>query len=582
MELNISISQLKRTCHQLGLERWPHRKLASLHQLRSFLEQQPLRDAHIQQAHLMRIELEMQRILNNPNHVIDPELLALRRYSWKRAQRIKNSASSSGPATPQHVHSPSPSLASPCPSGSLQQASTWLGTSCRSTDSTMESIHSVCGTRSWAGNNSLERVSGGPGCSPPAAAFRHQQDQPDTQQEWLQQGQWLKEQQWQSCLPPRALPLKHIKSVCTSELELMLDSLASSSVTQPHEMQGRALHYNAEAVHPVLKRNLPNPEQSARRYRTECGALESVSGHAYPAAVKQDEEDVRLNVRRQLGPQFCGESRSMDVAQAATATAPPLPTPALTCPKMFSKYWGVDCRIGSAPFSSILAQGSSPAVQGSSPAPLLPLEYEPLPTRSATSFWQSRPHGVWPGTCMGIEDMEFMLAGSMWQQQPADMRTTPGSLPGAEEWTLAPAPAPPQPALQPASPKPSTPSCPPFVYTVGHFTHTLDAWLRPVSLPGAIPSQLLDDPRPDAEGSERLLGQDALPELLNDPLLGPGAGVMDAYCDDVLGMFHEQASSLGTAEVLSSQDAWWPVDLELDEALQALLHGEAGSAQGLI
>ncbi|KAL6747361.1 hypothetical protein V8C86DRAFT_2911733 [Haematococcus lacustris] len=339
MEVNISISQLKRTCHQLGLERWPHRKLASLHQLRSFLQQEPVRDAHIQQAHLMRIELEMQRILNNPNHVIDPELLALRRYSWKRAQRIKNSASSSGPATPQHVPSTSPSLASPCPSGSLQQASTWLGTSCCSSDSTMERNHSVCETRGWAGNNSLERVSGGSGLSPPAAAFRYQQDQPDNQQERLQQWQWLQEPQWQPCLPSKALPHKHIKSVCTSELELILDSLASTSATQPRGMQDRGLHYNQEAVHPVLKRNSTNPEQSARRYRTECGALESVSGQACPAAVEQD-EDVRLKVRWQLGPQFCGESRSTDVAQAATATAPPLPTPALTCPKMFSEYRG--------------------------------------------------------------------------------------------------------------------------------------------------------------------------------------------------------------------------------------------------
>ncbi|KAL6763194.1 hypothetical protein V8C86DRAFT_3130136 [Haematococcus lacustris] len=243
MELNISISQLKRTCHQLGLERWPHRKLASLHQLRSFLEQEPVRDAHIQQAHLMRIELEMQRILNNPNHVIDPELLALRRYSWKRAQRIKNSASSS------------------------------------------------------------------------AAAFRYQQDQPDNQQERLQQWQWLQEPQWQPCLPSKALPHKHIKSVCTSELELILDSLASASATQPRGMQDRGLHYNQEAVHPVLKRNSTNPEQSARRYRTECGALESVSGQACPAAVEQD-EDVRLKVRWQLGPQFCGESRNALASQA--------------------------------------------------------------------------------------------------------------------------------------------------------------------------------------------------------------------------------------------------------------------------
>ncbi|KAJ9510638.1 hypothetical protein QJQ45_027557, partial [Haematococcus lacustris] len=98
-ELHISLAHLKRTCQQLGVVRWPYRKLDSLYQLRSYLEKQPRPNAALQRAHLRAIELELQRIYNDPNHEIGADLMALRRHCWKQAQRIKNRASCSSLAS---------------------------------------------------------------------------------------------------------------------------------------------------------------------------------------------------------------------------------------------------------------------------------------------------------------------------------------------------------------------------------------------------------------------------------------------------------------------------------------------------
>ncbi|KAL6745684.1 hypothetical protein V8C86DRAFT_1693975 [Haematococcus lacustris] len=49
-ELHISLAQLKRTCQQLGVVRWPYRKLDSLYQLRSHLEKHPRRHVTLQQV----------------------------------------------------------------------------------------------------------------------------------------------------------------------------------------------------------------------------------------------------------------------------------------------------------------------------------------------------------------------------------------------------------------------------------------------------------------------------------------------------------------------------------------------------
>ncbi|KAJ9508718.1 hypothetical protein QJQ45_028010 [Haematococcus lacustris] len=119
-ELHISLAHLKRTCQQLGVVRWPYRKLDSLYQLRSYLEKQPRPNAALQRAHLRAIELELQRIYNDPNHEIGADLMALRRHCWKQAQRIKNRASCSSLASASTLQGPA-SPSSQQSSGSRQR-----------------------------------------------------------------------------------------------------------------------------------------------------------------------------------------------------------------------------------------------------------------------------------------------------------------------------------------------------------------------------------------------------------------------------------------------------------------------------
>ncbi|KAL6765354.1 hypothetical protein V8C86DRAFT_3181177 [Haematococcus lacustris] len=87
-ELGVSVASLKTMCIKLNMTRWPHRKIASLHQLKSFLLFQPLKEQHLQQEHLAAIEEELAAVQRDPNHTVRSSLTYLRRCVWKRAQRM--------------------------------------------------------------------------------------------------------------------------------------------------------------------------------------------------------------------------------------------------------------------------------------------------------------------------------------------------------------------------------------------------------------------------------------------------------------------------------------------------------------
>ncbi|KAJ9525718.1 hypothetical protein QJQ45_003456 [Haematococcus lacustris] len=72
-------------------------KLASLRQLRSFLEQQQGCCPTAQQAQLARVDQEIACVMDNPDHPLNPELDALRRLCWKRAQRLRGRSRAAGP-----------------------------------------------------------------------------------------------------------------------------------------------------------------------------------------------------------------------------------------------------------------------------------------------------------------------------------------------------------------------------------------------------------------------------------------------------------------------------------------------------
>lgn len=99
-ELNISMAKLKQLCQEHGIGRWPHRIIASLNQMRASLMEQPGRSQAEQQAGLATVETELQKVMLDPNHKVDAQLLVLRRQSWKRAQRLRSRGESSTPSTP--------------------------------------------------------------------------------------------------------------------------------------------------------------------------------------------------------------------------------------------------------------------------------------------------------------------------------------------------------------------------------------------------------------------------------------------------------------------------------------------------
>ncbi|KAL6765359.1 hypothetical protein V8C86DRAFT_2430796 [Haematococcus lacustris] len=78
-ELGVSVASLKTMCIKLNMTRWPHRKIASLHQLKSFLLFQPLKEQHLQQEHLAAIEEELAAVQRDPNHTVRSSLTYLRR-----------------------------------------------------------------------------------------------------------------------------------------------------------------------------------------------------------------------------------------------------------------------------------------------------------------------------------------------------------------------------------------------------------------------------------------------------------------------------------------------------------------------
>ncbi|GFH14060.1 hypothetical protein HaLaN_10036 [Haematococcus lacustris] len=77
-------------CSDINIERWPFRKLSGLQQLQKNLESYPFRQKEKQQQKLQAVAHEYERVMQNPNRVVDPELLALRMRTYKRRASARN------------------------------------------------------------------------------------------------------------------------------------------------------------------------------------------------------------------------------------------------------------------------------------------------------------------------------------------------------------------------------------------------------------------------------------------------------------------------------------------------------------
>ncbi|KAL6765895.1 hypothetical protein V8C86DRAFT_11229 [Haematococcus lacustris] len=88
--LGITVTALKRVCSDINIERWPFRKLTGLQQLQKNLESYPFRQKEKQQQKLQAVAHEYERVMQNPNRVVDPELLALRMRTYKRRASARN------------------------------------------------------------------------------------------------------------------------------------------------------------------------------------------------------------------------------------------------------------------------------------------------------------------------------------------------------------------------------------------------------------------------------------------------------------------------------------------------------------
>ncbi|GIL75371.1 hypothetical protein Vretifemale_5171 [Volvox reticuliferus] len=96
--LRTSTTNLKRKCRQLGILRWPHRKLDSLHRLRTLVLNE-VRDAGEQQALLDSISRNTEEILQDPNLGLAPALKNLRQAYYKRGFDVRARGLGRAPGT---------------------------------------------------------------------------------------------------------------------------------------------------------------------------------------------------------------------------------------------------------------------------------------------------------------------------------------------------------------------------------------------------------------------------------------------------------------------------------------------------
>ncbi|KAL6746043.1 hypothetical protein V8C86DRAFT_1599733 [Haematococcus lacustris] len=88
--LGITVTALKRVCYDINIERWPFRKLTGLQQLQRNLEAHPFQQKEKQQQKLQAVAHEYERVMQNPNRVVDSKLLALRTRTYKRRASARN------------------------------------------------------------------------------------------------------------------------------------------------------------------------------------------------------------------------------------------------------------------------------------------------------------------------------------------------------------------------------------------------------------------------------------------------------------------------------------------------------------
>ncbi|GFH10564.1 RWP-RK domain-containing protein [Haematococcus lacustris] len=77
-------------CYDINIERWPFRKLTGLQQLQKNLESHPFQQKEKQQQKLQAVAHEYERVMQNPNRVVDSKLLALRTRTYKRRASARN------------------------------------------------------------------------------------------------------------------------------------------------------------------------------------------------------------------------------------------------------------------------------------------------------------------------------------------------------------------------------------------------------------------------------------------------------------------------------------------------------------
>lgn len=98
--LGMGLSSLKRCCASLGIQRWPHRKLASLFALRDHHGLQRAQQTPEQESLLMRIQQDIDAIMENPDHPVDHEVAKQRVSKYKtlhtRGRKMDTSGLPSG------------------------------------------------------------------------------------------------------------------------------------------------------------------------------------------------------------------------------------------------------------------------------------------------------------------------------------------------------------------------------------------------------------------------------------------------------------------------------------------------------
>jgi len=94
--LKISTNCLKRLCRKQGIDRWPYRKIVSLENLAESCRKDARKDREQQEAILCAIAEERARVIADPNHTVDDNLLHMRMMSYKH--RYASRKRQEGPA----------------------------------------------------------------------------------------------------------------------------------------------------------------------------------------------------------------------------------------------------------------------------------------------------------------------------------------------------------------------------------------------------------------------------------------------------------------------------------------------------